>query len=260
MACNYEHIGDFVSQNKVLTDVSISAKQRNMENIKIIQKADGLEERQKQKDLIQWQTKLLPWMVILPSLLILVFVYLATRQLNIFSSEINNYKTSELDKTFLNARDSVLKIPGNIKADEFTKLYILSKMEEQSMNKRYSQAGALLTARLYTKYLGFFTGMILSIVGAVFIISKLKEDTSNLELSSEKFKLAIISSSPGIIFGILGTMLMMTTIIRHTGTEIQDSAIYFNSAVNLPGNPEDQSPVPVNDSILQKMKTADPTE
>src|SRR4030095_13435575 len=113
------------------------------------------QERATIRDVFKWQYKLLPWMVILPSILIMVFIFLATRQLNVFSAEINNYKTSELDRVFINQKDTSLKIPADIKKDEFAKLYVLSKMEEQLMNKRYSQGGALLISRLYTKYLGF---------------------------------------------------------------------------------------------------------
>jgi hypothetical protein len=165
-------------------------------------------------------------MVILPSILIIVFVFLATRQLNVFSAEVNNYNNSELDKVFL--KDSSLKIPMDIKKDEFTKLYVLSKMEEQLMNKRYSQGGALLLSRLYTKYLGFFTGMILAIVGAVFIISKLTEPSTNIDTTAKAFKVSVVSSSPGIIFGLLGTSLMLSTILKQNSIDIKDVATYLN--------------------------------
>jgi len=178
------------------------------------------------KDLLKWQNKLLPWMVILPSILIIVFVFLATKQLNVFSAEINNYKNSELDKVFL--KDSSLKIPMDIKKDEFTKLYVLSKMEEQLMNKRYSQGGALLLSRLYTKYLGFFTGMILAIVGSVFIISKLTEPSTNIDTTAKAFKVSVVSASPGIIFGLLGTSLMLSTILKQNSIDIKDVATYLN--------------------------------
>lgn len=184
-----------------------------------------------EQNLVSWQRKLMPWMIILPSLLIILFVYLATTQLNTFSKEINNYKTSELDRLFMNSKDSSLRIPTDANKEDFVKLYMLAKMDEQLMNKRYSQGGALLISRLYTKYLGFFTGMILAIVGAVFIISKLKEDSSQLETSTEKFKLSLVSTSPGIIFGVLGTCLMMTTILTTSEMDIKDVATYLNAGM-----------------------------
>ena len=85
-------------------------------------------------------------------------------------------------------------------------------------------------SRIYIKYLGFFTGMILAIVGAVFIISKLKEDVTELEGTiQEKTKFRLLSSSPGIIFGLLGTALMMTTILTHSEISVKDMPLYLNT-------------------------------
>ena len=103
-------------------------------------------------------------------------------------------------------------------------------MEEHSINRRYNQGGVLLMSRIYIKYLGFFTGMILAIVGSVFIISKLKEDVSEPEWSiQEKTKFRLISSSPGIIFGVLGTALMMTTILTHSEINVKDMPLFLNT-------------------------------
>ncbi|MCF0039765.1 hypothetical protein [Dyadobacter fanqingshengii] len=187
------------------------------------------------KDLFSWQNRLMPWMILLPSLLILIFVYLSTVQLNNFSKEINNYKSSELDKVFVNKSDSSLHRLVT-ESPELSKLYLLAKMEEQLMNKRYSQGGVLLISRLYTKYLGFFTGMILAIVGAVFIISKLSEEQSSLTASGTNASLSLVSTSPGIIFAVLGTVLMLSTILSQTEIQITDAATYLNGPATTPIN------------------------
>ena len=113
---------------------------------------------------------------------------------------------------------------------ELLKWQTLVKMEEYSIDRRYNQGGVLLMSRIYIKYLGFFTGMILAIVGSVFIISKLKEDVTELEGSiQDKTKFKLISSSPGIIFGVLGTLLMMTTILTHSEISVKDMPLYLNT-------------------------------
>jgi hypothetical protein len=206
-----------------------------MANTRAIATNDVVIESSDEKQLNRWQRSLLPWMVILPTVLIVGFVYLATLQLGEFSRQINTYKVSELDKVFVNAKDSSLRVPPNADSKEFLKLYLLAKMDEELMNKRYSQAGSLLIARLYTKYLGFFTGMILAIVGAVFIISKLSESTSTLEGSMNAYKISLISASPGIIFGCLGTMLMLSTILHHTDIDVRDAANFINAGTVTPG-------------------------
>lgn len=186
-------------------------------------------ELQKNKDLFQWQNRLLPWMISIPTILIGAFILLATIQLNKFEKFIyqgNENKTeNSIPSPSAATTDSLLK-----KDKEYLKLYSLVKMEEHSINRRYNQGGVLLMSRIYIKYLGFFTGMILAIVGSVFIISKLKEDVSEIEGSIEdKTKFRLISSSPGIIFGLLGTALMMTTILTHSEINVKDMPLYLNT-------------------------------
>src|SRR5262249_10180503 len=53
-------------------------------------------------------------------------------------------------------------------------------LEQYSVQRRYHQANVLLMARIWTRYLGFVTGMICTLVGAIFILGKLQEPTSAL--------------------------------------------------------------------------------
>jgi len=213
------------------------------------------------KDLVSWQNRLMPWMILLPSILILVFVYLSTVQLNNFSKEVNNYKSSELDKTFVNKTDGSLH-PLITDSPELSKLYLLAKMEEQVMNKRYSQGGVLLISRLYTKYLGFFTGMILAIVGAIFIISKLSEEQSSLTATNGNASFSLISTSPGIIFGVLGTILMLSTILSQTEIQITDAATYLNGPATTPINinvrPDTPGDTTGTDSLMRRSTPENP--
>jgi hypothetical protein len=186
-------------------------------------------ELQKNKQLLQWQNRLMPWMIAMPTVLIGSFIVLATLQLNKFEKFIYQGNESKIENAIpspvANTTDSLLK--RNI---EYLKWYSLVKTEEHSINRRYNQGGVLLMSRIYIKYLGFFTGMILAIVGAVFIISKLKEDVSELEGNiQDKTKFRLISSSPGIIFGVLGTCLMMTTILTHSEISVKDMPLYLNT-------------------------------
>ena len=186
-------------------------------------------EPQSNKQLIQWQNKLLPWMVGMPTVLIGAFIVIATLQLNKFEKFVYRGDEDKIEQAIpspvASTTDSTLK-----RSTEYLKWYSLVKMEEHSLNRRYNQGGVLLMSRIYIKYLGFFTGMILAIVGSVFIISKLKEDVSEFEGSiEEKTKFKFVSSSPGIIFGVLGTVLMMTTILTHSEISVKDMPLYLNT-------------------------------
>ena len=112
---------------------------------------------------------------------------------------------------------------------DYIRWITLARMEEKSLDRRYSQGGLLLASRIFTKYLGFFTGMIMAIVGAVFIIGKLQENSSDIEGAvGEQMKLKIVSSSPGIIFGVLGTVLMLSSILQHAEIELKDQPLFLN--------------------------------
>ena len=184
---------------------------------------------QNNKQLLQWQNRLLPWMIAMPTILIGAFIILGTLKLNNFEKFAyrgdEERTTLNIPSPYASSTDSTLK-----KNADYLKWYSLVKMEEYSINRRYNQGGVLLMSRIYIKYLGFFTGMILAIVGAVFIISKLKEDVTEIEGSmEEKTKFRLVSSSPGIIFGVLGTALMLTTILTHSEISVKDMPLYLNT-------------------------------
>ena len=181
------------------------------------------------KQLNQWQNKLLPWLVIMPTLLILLFIYLATRQMQQFNAVIDAKTESSVERILTAPSDPALD--SRLKGDmDYVRWVTLARMEEKSLDRRYNQGGLLLASRIFTKYLGFFTGMILAIVGAIFIIGKLQESSADIEGAvGDQMKLKIVSSSPGIIFGVLGTVLMLSTILQHAVIELKDQPLFLNS-------------------------------
>jgi hypothetical protein len=52
---------------------------------------------------------------------------------------------------------------------------ILSSLETNIVERRYHQANVSLMSRVWTRYLGFVTGMVLAMVGSIFILGKLRE-------------------------------------------------------------------------------------
>lgn len=178
------------------------------------------------KEAMQWQKRLLPFLVGVPIALAFVFIVLATVQLNDFKSAIYSKQQNDLI-------GAVIPLPKEAKKlnnAEYTKWVTLVHMEQESLDKRYKQAGFLLISRVFTKYLGFFTGMILAIVGAAFIIAKLSEGQTVIDATvTEQAKVNIASSSPGIIFGVLGTTLMLATILTHSDISVQEEPMYLNA-------------------------------
>ncbi len=172
----------------------------------------------------KWQRKLLPWIIIMPTILILLFIYLATVQVKVFNDNVYEEKDEIIASIINNYGDSSYVINNR----EYLQWLTLSALEEETINNRYKQGGLLLISRIFTKYLGFFTGMILAIVGAVFIISKYSENETKLDGSiHENAKFNLVTSSPGIIFGLLGTILMAISVLEHNTIEVTDEAQYL---------------------------------
>ena len=122
----------------------------------------------RERNLIRWQNRLLPLFIFLPTALMIVFIVLATRQMHQFN-EIIQVKP---DTTWINT--IAPRVLDKDKPEQAQlRWFTLTKLEQESFYRRYNQAGYLLMSRVFTKYLGFFTGMIMAIVGSVFIIGKI---------------------------------------------------------------------------------------
>jgi hypothetical protein len=207
----------------------------------------------------RWQKKLLPWFIIMPTALIGVFIFLATQQLVRFSEKLQTRPDSTLMNIII-PPDKELRQSNELFHDQkYLLLVTLAHLEQESTYRRYNQGAMLLMSRIFTMYLGFFTGMILAIVGAIFVIGKIREDSSQIDATvNEMMKFSIISSSPGIVFGILGTVLMLATILKHNEITVQDSPLYLNANTIMATeliNFSKKDSLPAIDTTLFKTET-----
>jgi hypothetical protein len=117
---------------------------------------------------------------------------------------------------------------------ELLRWQTLSALEQGIVARRYHQANMHLMSRLWIQYIGFITGMILCMVGAAFVLGRLRDDTaSQLNAEAEKWKLAFASSSPGLFMLVLGTGLMLATIFVNHAIRVEDVPLYLGG--NVPG-------------------------
>jgi len=136
-------------------------------------------------------------------------------------------------------------IPEQAGATSTDPLAVYAALEGYALNQRYHQGNVLLMSRIWVSYLSFVTGMILCLVGASFILGRLREPTSTVGADSNVLRLSINSSSPGIILASLGTALIITAILTNHRIEIQDQSVYL---VRYAGSTsiEDGSFMPLN--------------
>jgi hypothetical protein len=109
-------------------------------------------------------------------------------------------------------------------------------LERYVIERRYQQASLTVRARLWTRFVGFITGMLLALVGAVFVLGKLNDlephqASGNAEVGGHKLGFAFTSASPGIILAGLGTILMALTIAIPGQASTNDSATYYRGLV-----------------------------
>ena len=131
----------------------------------------------------------------------------------------------------------------------------LARLEAHSIQQRYHQANVILMSRIWTTYLGFVTGMILSIVGATFILGKLREQSSQISGETELWKVSIASSSPGLVMVVLGTILMLTTILVHHKIDVHEGSLYVGTAYHTQTSATASLPAPVDlTDTLKKLE------
>lgn len=171
-----------------------------------------------------WQRKLLPFMM--GSILVMgLFFFVASLvQLYYLHRKVahTEFDILPIFESF-EKNDSTKKMSSN---NEYLRWKTLALLEQNIIKRRYHQANSVMLARVWTRYLGFVTGMILALVGTAFILGKLREEPIKFEADSQVFKASLYTSSPGIVLAVLGTILMVVTLTIKFEIETRDVATY----------------------------------
>jgi len=171
-----------------------------------------------------WQAKLLPLMSKMLIGLTIFFFLISLAQLTYLHWNIRQSPKLDLGKDLSTLGESTpLTFNQEFKLKQFQ---VLTQLDLNAMERRHHQANVLLVTRVWTRYMGFVTGMILSIVGAVFILGKLREPVSEVDLQQGGFGATVKSSSPGLILAVLGVSLMIITIVVNHRIDVTDSPTY----------------------------------
>lgn len=176
-----------------------------------------------------WQKRLLPFMISMLTVLTLFFFIASLIQIYYLHSRIEQSPELDLNPA-LSMLESKTAATAGDKLD-YARWKTLSILEGNALQRRYHQANVLLMSRVWTRYLGFVTGMILALIGAAFILGKLREPYSKLDADSALWKFSITSASPGLILAVLGTILMLTTMVTHFEIEVKDVPLYTSGWV-----------------------------
>jgi len=181
----------------------------------------------------RWQLINLPWMRAIIVLLALFFFSATVYQLYTIQRFITDLPPIEAGMIF-DESEWVEQLPAEQRF-EIEKLRILGTMEGHVLTRRYHIASVSLLSRVWLRYLAFTIGTMLVLIGATFILGKLREDTTEVKLANSLSSLNLNSASPGIILAILGVFLMTTAALIPQSVDVTDGAIYLTTS-NV-GNP-----------------------
>jgi hypothetical protein len=165
------------------------------------------------RELAAWRRLLLPVAIAVIFAGSAIFIWISNGQ---FADLKTSIEASSGGNDIPRVIASFQAVPGDNGAVQ-AKVQLL--MAERAQRANLSRASASLLLSLWTRNMGFVTGMILAMVGATFILSRLDDAGSQLSAEQGTLKGSLTTSSPGIVLAVLGTVLMvMAMSVRYTET------------------------------------------
>jgi hypothetical protein len=131
------------------------------------------------------------------------------------------------DFTALMAQFDTLPAGSLQERSEILRTKALITLEQQALARRYDQAAAIVSSKLWTRFMGFVTGMLLALIGAAFVLGKLREQTSTVAAAGHGLQLSLTSASPGLVLSTLGVALMGLAIASSFEIQTTDVPIYY---------------------------------
>jgi hypothetical protein len=184
-------------------------------------------------DVLQWQIRLLPFVLRVLVVLAGFFLVATLGQLVVLQLWVSRAP---------DVRSTIEKISPALESQpERWMAHARVMLEAAIFDRRYHQANAYLMARIWTRYLGFLTGMVLAIIGAVFVLAKLRSE-SKLEAGWAGVRAEVVTASPGIALATLGAVLMLATIVVHHPIDLTDNPMYLQREGTVPALPTDDRP------------------
>lgn len=125
--------------------------------------------------------------------------------------------------------------------------YLRVVLEEAALRHRYEQNATIVQARVWTRYMGFLTGMILVLTGCVFVLGKLREEV-NVSGKASGIEANLATASPGVVLALTGAVLIGVSLWVPVTVESNDVPVYLPRQLELtqPGGPADTRSAPAS--------------
>lgn len=184
-----------------------------------------------------WQERLLPFM--LASLVFAGIFFSLTTYLffDKLQAELQ-YNRTEIAATLARADQ-----PASGPADAaYRDWYVRATLEQMGLQQRFNVQLAIVKGRLWARFMGFLTGMLLALTGCVFVLGQLR---AKVVFSGEGSgaKAALDTTSPGLLLALLGTIIIGLALSVPGSVESTDAAIYLPPRVELQAPPAKAAPL-----------------
>lgn len=111
---------------------------------------------------------------------------------------------------------------------------VRSTLEQAALQQRFNVQVAIVKGRLWARFMGFLTGMLLALTGCVFVLGKLRSDI-DFSGSAKGTSAALKTSSPGVYLALLGTIIIVMALAVPGSVESTDAAVYLLPRGEVPG-------------------------
>jgi hypothetical protein len=201
--------------------------------------------RAAERELEAWRRSVLPFAMVGISVMAIIFFGVSVVQLLRLDTTLS-YRPSHQVEAALASYEKTAQPDA-----DYLRWKTLVLLEEDAIDHRYEQVNATLILRAWTRHLGFLTGMILSLVGAIFILARLSEAETKLSGNVRVLRFALATTSPGIVLATLGAVLMVITLSVDFQFTTSDAPVYVLNAGAPPALPPAR-PLASPDAVKQE--------
>ncbi len=189
-----------------------------------------------------WQLKVLPFMTRAIATMGFLFFVSSLVQIHLMGVEL---KTQPETKPWLATSLGGFSVDIQAELMRWNSLVVL---EHETLQARTQSVNAVILRQASLMHLGFLTGMVLCLIGAVFVLGRLQTPVTSLSGEAHNAKAALRTSSPGIVLAALGSALIVATLFHHYQFNLPEKVVYLPAAQYSfhIANGQSISPLPVS--------------
>ena len=170
----------------------------------------------------RWQLTVLPFMTRAVATIGLLFFISSLLQIHLMGAEL---------KMSPGVKPSFATPQSGFSAEtraELMRWNGLVALEHETLQARTQSINAVILRQASLLHLGFLTGMVLCLVGAVFVLGQLQTPVTSLSGEAQNTKAALTTSSPGIVLAVLGAGLIVATLFHHYQFNLPEKVVYLS--------------------------------